>query len=70
MVFLFRMNLLSVEHFLNIFGITFSGCNSKATANPPKSDDQNGQEMLKKCSTDKRFIRKRNTTYRIHTLDE
>ena len=22
------------------------GCNSKATANPPKSDDKNGQEMF------------------------
>ena len=29
---------------------------------PPKSDDKNGQE------TDQRFIRKRNTTYKIHTL--
>ena len=24
--------------------------------------------MLKKCSTDQRFIRKRNTIYKIHTL--
>ena len=24
--------------------------------------------MAKKCSTDQRFIRKRNTTYKIHTL--
>ena len=35
---------------------------------PPKSDDKNGQEMFKKCSTDQRFIRKRNTTYEIGTL--
>ena len=26
------------------------------------------KKMVKKCSTDQRFIRKRNTTYRIHTL--
>ena len=25
-------------------------------------------EMTKKCSTDQRFIQKRNTTYKIHTL--
>ena len=27
-------------------------------------------KMFKKCSTDQRFIQKRNTTYKIHTLDE
>ena len=26
-------------------------------------------KMFKKCSTDQRFIRKRNTTYKIHTLE-
>ena len=26
--------------------------------------------MIKKCSTDQSFIRKRNTTYRIHTLEK
>ena len=31
---------------------------------PPKNDDK----MFKKCSTDQRFIGKRNTTYKIHTL--
>jgi hypothetical protein len=35
---------------LNIFWPFLSsllgGCNSKATANPPKSDDKNGQEMF------------------------
>ena len=42
------------------------GCNSKATtANPPKSDET---KMVKKCSTDQRFIRKRNTTYKVGTL--
>ena len=46
-VFLFRMNLWSVEHFLNVswpfLSSLLAGCNSKATANPPKSDDRNGQ---------------------------
>ena len=31
---------------------------------PPKTDDKNGQER-----TDQRFIWKRNTTYKIHTLE-
>ena len=26
------------------------------------------KKMSKKCSTDQRFIRKKNTTYKIHTL--
>ena len=37
---------------------------------PPKSDDKNVQEMFKKCLTDQRFIQKRNTTYKIHTLED
>ena len=36
----------SIEHFLAIFVITFGWCNSKATPNPPKRDDKNGQEMF------------------------
>ena len=44
------MNLWSVEHFLAIFVITFGWMqqqsNSQASANPPKSDDKNGQEMF------------------------
>ena len=28
-----------------------------ATANPPKSDDKNGQEMFKKCSRNVQLIR-------------
>ena len=35
---------------------------------PPKSDDKNGQEIFKKCSTDQTFIRKRNTAFEIGTL--
>ena len=43
------INLWSVEHFLDVFVITFGllgGCNIKATTNLPKSDDKNGQEMF------------------------
>ena len=42
-VLLFRMQLWPVAHF---FHSLLGGCNSKATANPPKSDDKNGQEMF------------------------
>ena len=48
-----------LEHFLNIFVITFRWvccCCAVMT------------KMLKKCSTDQRFIRKRDTTYKIGTL--
>ena len=65
------MNLWSVEHFLNIFGpLSSSLLDGFAVAlllHPPKSDDENGEEMFKKCSTD--FIRKRNITYKIQTLE-
>ena len=48
--FLFRMNLGAVEPFLNIscpfLSSLLGGCNSKATVNPPESDDKNGQEMF------------------------
>ena len=44
------------------------GCNSKATPNPPKSDDKNVEEMFTKCSTAKSFIRTEMTTYRIGAL--
>ena len=71
-VFLFRMNVWSVEHFLNIswpfLSSLLGGCNSKATANPHKSDDRNVQEIFKKYSNDQRCIWKRNTSYKIHTL--
>ena len=40
------MKLWTVEHFLAIFVSLLGGCNSKATPNPPKSDDKNGQEMF------------------------
>ena len=46
----------------------FSGFGVALLLQPPKSYDINGQEMFKKCSTDQRLIRKRNTTYKIHTL--
>ena len=63
-------SLLYTEYFfsewtsdqLNVSWLFFSsllgGCNSKATAHPPKSDNKNGQ----------RLIRKRNTPYKIETL--
>ena len=55
------MNLWSVEHFLMKFVITFGWvC---CCINPKLMT-----KMAKKCSTDQRFIRKRNTTYKIHTL--
>ena len=60
-MFLFRMNLWSIDHFLNIFDITFGWVQQQTH---PKVMTR----MFKKCSTDQRFIRKRNTTYRIHTL--
>jgi hypothetical protein len=41
------MQLWSVEHFLAILSSLLGGYNSKATPNPPKSDDKNGQEMFK-----------------------
>ena len=41
------------------------GCNSKATPNPPKSDDK----MVKKCLTGQSCIRKEVTSYKIHTLE-
>ena len=40
------MQLWSVEYFLVILSSLLGGCNSKATPNPPKSDDKNGQEMF------------------------
>ena len=62
----------AVEHFVNISSIFLSsllgGCNSKATLNPPKSDDKNVEEMFTKCSTAQSFIRTEMTTYRIGTL--
>ena len=44
------------------------GCNSKATPNPPKSDNKYVEEMFMKCSTAQSFIRMEMTTYRIGTL--
>ena len=55
-VFTFRMNLWSVEHFLAIFVITF-GWEQQQTQ--PKVMTK----MFKECSTDQRFIRKRNMDY-------
>ena len=67
------MKLWAVEHFVNISSTFLSsllgGCNSKATPNPPKSDDKNVEEMFTKCSTAQSFIRTEMTTYRIGTLD-
>ena len=56
------MNLWSVEHFLTIFVITLGWV---CCCTHPKAMTK----MAKKCSTDQRFIPKRNTTYQIHTLD-
>ena len=39
----------------------------RGESNPLKCFDE---KMSKKCSTDQRFIRKRNTTYKIGTLGE
>ena len=48
------------------------GCNSKESAKLHETHPKVMTKMVKKCSTlcssDQRFIRKRNTTYRIHTL--
>ena len=55
-----------LEHFLNIFVTTFGWvCCCFAVAPTQKW----WQKCSEKCSTDQRFIRKRNTTYKIHTLD-
>ena len=60
------MNLWSVEHFLTIFchhfwvGLLLLYC-----CTHPKVMTK----MFKKCSTDQRSIWKRNTTYKIHTLE-
>jgi hypothetical protein len=40
------------------------GCNSKATTNPPKSDDKNGQEMFNWSELHSEEV----TSYKIHTL--
>ena len=59
------MNLWSVEHFLAIFFHHFwVGATAKQQQTYPKVMTK----MVKKCLTDQRFIRKRNTTYKIHTL--
>ena len=60
------MNLWSVEHFLII--ISFTLFNVLITG-----ESNFDEKMSKKCSTDQdptdqRFIRKRNTTYKIRTL--
>ena len=52
-----------VEHFL-IISLPFlssllGGFAVALLLHPPKSDDKNGQEMFKKCSTDQRFIREK-----------
>ena len=48
-----------LEHFCHHFWVGLL-----LLLDPPKSDEK----MFKKFSTDQRFIRKRNTTYKIHTL--
>ena len=55
------MKLCSVEHVLNICVITFGWVQQQTH---PKVMTK----MVKKCSTDQRFIQKRNTTYKIGTL--
>ena len=46
-VFLFRMNLWSVEHFLTIFSSLLGGGFAVVLLlHPLKSDDKNGQEMF------------------------
>ena len=47
-----------------ILSSLLGGCNSKATANPPKSDDR----MKKNLATGQSCIRKEVTSYKIHTL--
>ena len=54
--------------FLDHFSSLLGGCNSKATPNPPKSDNKYVEEMFMKCSTAQSFIRMEMTTYRIGTL--
>jgi hypothetical protein len=39
-----------------------------ATAKQQQTHPKVMTKMVKKCSTDQRFIRKRNTAYKIHTL--
>ena len=55
------MNLWSLDQFLTIFVIIFGWV---CCCTHPEVMTK----MVKKCSTDQRFIRKRNTTYKIHTL--
>ena len=59
------MQLWLVSHFFPVS--TFAVA---LLLHPPTSYEKNGQEMFKKCSTDQRFIWKRNTTYKIGTLVE
>ena len=49
------------DHFCHHFWV---GVTAKQQQTHPKMMTK----MVKKCSTDQRFIRKRNTTYKIHTL--
>ena len=57
-VLLFQMQLWPVAHFVHSL---LDGCNSKATANPHKSE-------WKKWATRQSYIRKRSTTCKIGTL--
>ena len=63
------MNLWSVEHNVEHFLATFAWVQQQSNTKPTQKWMT---KMVKKCSTlystDQRFIRKRNTTYRIHTL--
>ena len=58
------MNLWSVEHFLTICHHFRVALLLLCCCTHPKVMTK----MAKKCSTDQRFIRKRNTTYKTHTL--
>ena len=65
------MQLWSVEHFLNI---SFTFVSSKLESPLIKTLERENlilvKKMLSKCSTDQRFIQKRNTTYKIGTLEK
>ena len=71
------MNLWSVEHFIDIFfikiGILLLSKHLRGSDSPLiKTLERENLILMKKmsmkCSTDQRFIRKRNTTYKIGTL--
>ena len=59
------IQLCSVEHFFDISFIKIRFSRSNVLT---RGESNLMKKMLKKCSTGLRFIRKRNTTYKIGTL--